>query len=661
MKHPFCLSSLVLWIVCQLAQAAGPTVNVSVGADQPGTPISPTMWGVFFEDINFGADGGLYAELVKNRSFEFPDGLMGWRRIEGQGASGSVSVSNHEPVNTANPHYLRLNLTAASGQFGIANEGFRGMGVRAGAKYRFSMFARSPEGDRIRLHVRLVGSNDNVLAQQELSGFARAWEKKTATLRATATDPKARLDLILSNPGTLDLDAVSLVPEETWKKRPNGLRADLVQMLADLKPGFMRFPGGCIVEGHKLDTRYQWKTTIGDRDDRHLIINRWNDEFKHRPAPDYYQSFGLGFFEFFQLCEDIGAQPLPILNCGMACQFNSGELAPDNQIDSYIQDALDLIEFANGPASSPWGRKRAEMGHPQPFHLRYLGVGNEQWGPAYIERYTKFRQVLKASYPEILLVSSAGPSPDDERFQFAWPKLRELRADIVDEHCYARPDWFLNNTTRYDKYDRSGPKVFMGEYAAQSVKTVSPDNRNTWECALAEAAYMIGLERNADVVVMASYAPLFSHVDAWQWTPDLIWFDNLRTVATPNYYVQQLFSRNRGDMLLPAKIIDSSSTPGQQPRFYASAARDEKSREIILKVVNASPNTVSAQLTLAGMRRVKANGKAFVLSGPSLEAVNTLEQPRQVAPQESSLTGVAPSFQHDFPPESLTVIRISAK
>src|SRR5262249_55816412 len=356
-------------------------------------------------------------------------------------------------------------------------------------------------------------------------------------------------------------------------------------MVADLKPGFMRFPGGCIIEGSELARRYQWKKTIGPVEERALVINRWNYEFLHRPAADYFESFGLGFYEFFQLCEDIGAQPLPILNCGMACQFNTGELCPLDQLDSYIQDALDLIEFANSPASSAWGAKRAAMGHPEPFKMKLLGIGNEQWDQQYIDRYTRFHQALKEKHPEIMLISSAGPSPDDRRFHFAWEKLRELKADIIDEHCYAKPQWFFDNIHRYDGYDPKGPKVFMGEYAAQSDKTVSVNNRNNLECALAEAAYMTGLERNASVVQMASYAPLFAHSDAWQWTPNLIWTDNLRVYGTPSYYVQQLFSRNRGDAVLAVKLDPTSAGAS---KLFASAAYDQGAREVILKVVNAS-------------------------------------------------------------------------
>ncbi|HKI68189.1 MAG TPA: alpha-L-arabinofuranosidase C-terminal domain-containing protein, partial [Verrucomicrobiae bacterium] len=292
----------------------------------------------------------------------------------------------------------------------------------------------------------------------------------------------------------------------------------------------------------------------GPIEDRKLLINRWNYEFLHRPTPDYFQSFGLGFYEYFQLCEDIGAEPLPILNCGMACQFNSGELCPMNQLDPFIQDALDLIEFANGPVTSEWGAKRAALGHPAPFHMKMLGVGNEQWGPQYLDRYLRFAKVLKEKHPEITLVTDSGPSPADDRFNYLWPKLCALKADIVDQHCYANPLWFFANTHRYDDYDRNGPKVFMGEYAAQSVAIVSTKNRNNLDCALAEAAYMTGMERNADVVRMASYAPLFGNADAWQWTPDLIWVNSLHAYPTPNYYVQQLFMHNRGDEVLPVEL-----------------------------------------------------------------------------------------------------------
>jgi len=406
-----------------------------------------------------------------------------------------------------------------------------------------------------------------------------------------------------------------------------------------------------------LKTRYQWKTTIGDLTKRRLIINRWNDEFKHKPAPDYYQSFGLGFYEYFQLSEDIGAEPLPIINCGMACQFNSGELVPLDQLDPYIQDALDLIEFANGSIDSSWGRLRAEMGHPAPFNLKMMGVGNEQWGPQFIERYQQFSKVLKEKHPEITLVSDAGPSPNDERFHFLWSKLRELKADIVDEHYYMAPSWFLANSDRYDNYPRTGPKVFAGEYAAQSVGIASPNNRNNWECALAEAAFVTGLERNADVVRMASYAPLFAHVDAWQWTPDLIWFDNLRSYGTPNYYVQKLFSTNKGTRILPV-LLDGSPKNGQQ-NLYASASLDKPAGEIVLKVVNAANSPKEVRVNLTGAGAIKRIGKAYILTSADLKSENSFETPMKVSPLERQLTA-AREFNYTFAPNSFTVLRIGS-
>ena len=477
-------------------------------------------------------------------------------------------------------------------------------------------------------------------------------------LHPNDTDAKAKLYILVDGKGTIDLDVVSLFPQKTWKNRPGGLRADMVQALADLKPGFMRFPGGCIVEGPRLSGRYQWKKTLGPVDERPLLVNRWNFEFLHRPAPDYYQSFGLGFFEFFQLCEDIGAQPLPILNCGMACQFNSGELCPIDALDPYIQDALDLVEFANGPVTSDWGAKRAAMGHPEPFNMKMMGVGNEQWGPQYIERYEKFCRALKEKHPEIALVAASGPDPGDDRFKFLWSKLRALNADLVDEHCYAAPGWFLANTHRYDNYARNGPKVFMGEYAAQSVAALSTKNRNNLETAIAEAAYLTGLERNADVVRMASYAPLFAHVDAWQWTPDLIWVNNLAVLPTPNYYVQQLFSRNRGDRVLPTDLKDDAGPPTATDNKPATR---ETAGEIILKVVNAARSGTEAAIRIDTTSKVMARAVAIVLTGPSPDAINSFDQPGVIVPVESILQDASTSFHHVFPANSMTVIRFKAQ
>ena len=532
-------------------------VTLSIAVDRPVHPISPRLYGIFLEDVNFGADGGLNAELVKNGGFEFPDTLMGWQKL---GDDGEVRVAHDAPRRASNPNYLELR-TAKSVE--VANEGFRGIGIHQGDKYEFAAWARTDAGKTAKVVVRLVGQNEQVLAEAQVEVSGSDWQDLATTLTPTATAAKARLEIALDAPGSVDFDMISLCPAETWQGRPHGLRKDLVQLLADLKPAFFRFPGGCIVEGSELKYRYQWKQTLGDLADRRLLFNRWNNEFGHRLTPDYFQSFALGFYEYFLMSEEIGAEPLPILNCGMACQFNSGELVPLDELQPYIQDALDLIEFANGPVTSPWGAKRAAMGHPEPFNMKLLGVGNEQWGPQYIERYKAFAEVLKEKHPEIELISGAGPFPGDKNYQYAWPELRALKADIVDEHCYAMPDWFLKAATRYDGFERNGPKVFMGEYAAQSVDISSPHNTNNLRCALAEAAFMTGMERNSDVVVMSSYAPLLGHEDAWQWRPNLIWFDNLTSYATPNYYVQQLFGLHRGDEVLPLEIEDSR--PAEKP------------------------------------------------------------------------------------------------
>jgi alpha-N-arabinofuranosidase len=648
-KMKFLPSALVL----MASGAALSAATVSVQVDRPGAQINPAMWGVFFEDINFGADGGLYAEMVKNRGFEFPDALMGWMTISPSLAKGGVSIRDDAPFDSANPHYVRLQ-SAGTAPFGLSNEGFRGMGVRKGEAYDFSARIRDVSGGS-RLSIRLYGGDGTLLDTVALGGFTGSWARYTATLHPSDTDPKARLAVLLDGKGTLDLDFISLFPEDTWRKRPGGLRADMVQALDDMHPGFMRFPGGCIVEGSVLARRYQWKNTIGPIEDRHLLINRWNYEFVHRPTPDYFQSFGLGFFEYFQMCEDIGAQPLPILNCGMACQFNSGELCPMDQLDTYIQDALDLIEFANGPADSTWGAKRAAMGHPAPFNMKLLGIGNEQWGVQYFERFEKFSTVLKAKHPEIALVAAAGPDPADPRFRLAWARLRELHADIIDEHCYDKPEWFFSNSHRYDHYDRNGPKVFMGEYAAQSVATVSTKNRNTLECALAEAAYMTGLERNADVVRMASYAPLFANTEAWQWTPDLIWVNSLQVVRTPSYYVQQLFARNRGDRVLPVALGQTAA--GEENRMYASATIDDASGEVIIKVVNATQKASASTLELRGAPAIKDATWTILASG-NQDDENTVESPNRVTPEMRPLSPAGGALSLELPADSFSVVRV---
>ncbi|HVT90124.1 MAG TPA: alpha-L-arabinofuranosidase C-terminal domain-containing protein [Tepidisphaeraceae bacterium] len=658
MKYSLLIGCILVGMA-SMSRAQESSISLNVQVDKPGAAISPILNGIFFEDINFAADGGLYPERLKNRSFEFEDPMMGWRKTERGGVVGGFGLSEDRPLSPNNPHFLRVLIEQPGGGMVLTNEGFRGIGVKQGAKYTFSVYVRamnapgaaggqSPQS----ITVELQGANNRAIAEpQSVTGFTTEWKKYSCTVEPTTTEPKAKLAVVFKGAGTLDVDMLSLYPDETFNNRPNGLRPDLAQLLKDLKPGFMRFPGGCIVEGRVLDQRYQWKTTIGDVNDRKLIMNRWNVEFAApRNAPDYYQSFGLGFFEYFQLCEDIGAKPLPILNCGMSCQFNLGELQPMDQLDPYIQDVLDLIEFANGPADSAWGAKRAAMGHPQPFGLTMVGIGNEQWGPQYVERYEKFAKTIKAKYPRVQLVSGAGPDPSGASFDFAWKELKRLNADIIDEHFYRPPEFFYANVNRYDKYDRNGPKVFAGEFAAHT----RPVKKNNWEAALAEAALMTGLERNGDIVQLASYAPLFAHVDAWQWNPNLIWFDNLRSFGTPNYYVQKLFSANRGSKILPVKLGD-----GQ--KIYACASLNETGSELILKVVNADSAAHDIRVNLGGAGNIQKTAQIQVLSSSDLQTENTLDEPTRLSPVESTIDNAGANFSHSFPGYSLSIVRLTIK
>jgi len=629
---------------------------ITVKANVEKANIKPIMYGIFFEDINFGADGGLYAELVKNRSFEFYNPLMGWTEAKQNGGNGKIFFVNVAGKSPKNTRYAHITVDASNGAYGFANEGYRGMGVKQNMKYSFSLFAKKGSEGNVSVTIELVSSKGEKLGEAKLDSFTNDWAKYNASLTSSSTDEKAHLNVLFTGKGIIDIDMVSLFPADTSKSRKNGLRADLVQKLADLKPGFLRFPGGCIVEGHELETRYQWKETVGPLENRTPLINRWNTEFKHRITSDYYQSFGLGFFEYFQLAEDIGAEPLPILNCGMACQFNSGEVAPLDQLDPYVKDALDLIEFANGSATSTWGKVRADMGHPEPFHLKLLGIGNEQWDTQYIERYKQFANVLKQKYPDVQLISAAGPSPNGASFDYAWKELKALNADIIDEHYYANPGWFLDNAKRYDNYDRKGPKVFAGEYAAQSVSTGSPDNKNTWRCALAEAAFMTGLERNADVVNMASYAPLFAHVEGWQWTPDLIWFDNLRSYGTPNYYVQKMYSNNKGTVVVPM-LLNNDVIAGADS-LYATAAIDKVTNELILKLVNTSGKEQTRNIAFDGLKKLKGNAKLTVLQSDNPDGVNTLDNPMTISPQEKQIAVNNKKLNIPLAPYSFTVLRI---
>lgn len=622
------------------------TVNVA----KPVAEIQPEMYGIFFEDINFGADGGLYGELIKNRSFEFPQPFTGWVPF------GDVKILNENPCFERNPHYARITENGQLSRAGLDNEGFKGIGLKQEEEYRFSVYARTLEEKPMKISVELVNSNGENRLVKEVTITGKDWNKSTVILKSPFTDAHSRLRMVLLTPGSVDVDHISLFPVRTWKGRENGLRADLAQALYDLNPGVFRFPGGCIVEGTDLETRYQWKHTVGPVENRPLNINRWNYTFRHKFFPDYYQSYGLGFYEYFLLSEDIGAEPLPVLSCGLACQFEGNSAVPLDEMSPYVQDALDLIEFANGPVTSTWGKLRAEMGHPEPFHLKMIGIGNEQWGTVYPERLELFVKAIRAKYPEIKIVGSSGPSAGGKEFDYLWPKMKRIGVDLVDEHYYMAPDWFFDNAARYDNYDRKGPKVFAGEYASHDHST---GKANNFLSALSEAAFMTGLERNADVVHLATYAPLFAHVDAWQWNPDLIWFDNLKVMRTPNYYVQQMYGMNAGTHVL-SLLMNGQPVTGQD-KLYATAALDQNTGEVILKIVNAASEAAQTQLNIAGLGKKRiVSGKQVYLHSDDLKTTNTMEY-ESIVPRVRPFTISGKEIELDLPAYSFTVYRLQIR
>lgn len=544
-------------LIPNASPAAAPAVTWNVDVAGAGPVVSPTMHGIFFEDINYAGDGGLYAELVENRSFEHREGMYSWREEKRGSASGKQTLADAAPIHPNNPRFLRLDVSDAGDGYGVSNLGYGGVPVVAGGEYRFSIHARAADGYKGGLKLRIESAGGQVLAEGKIDKLTSSWQRHKVMLSSKATDPGARLVVLADATGQVDIDMVSLFPKNTWKGRENGMRADLAQLLADMKPGFMRFPGGCIVEGNDLPNAYRWKDTVGDVSVRKQNWNRWTQEDPKRPDHHYHQTYGLGFFEFFQLCEDIGAAPVPVLNCGMSCQFQAKQLVPLGELDPWVQDAIDLIEFANGPATSKWGKLRAEMGHPAPFGLKYLGVGNEQWGPNYFERYQVFYKALKEKHPEITLITTSGPGVDDGNWRFAWDKFRSgTPAEIVDEHYYRPLNWFLEQAARYDTYDRKGPKVFAGEFAAHR-----KDRASTLDAAVCEAAFMTGLLRNADVVSMSCYAPLLARDGFVQWAPDLIWFNSTKVMPTPSYHIQAMYGKNRPERMLPS-VFENNSAAG---------------------------------------------------------------------------------------------------
>lgn len=622
-----------------------------------GKPISPDLFGVFFEDLSYAADGGLYAELIQNRSFEYSPAdrrdwnpLTAWEYTTQGFGYGTISVATTAPLSANNPHYVVLNIEEEGQEgVGLTNTGFDGIVVKAGEKYNFSVFVRQLSDQSIPIQVKLQGKKGTVYGEANFSTQSKDWKKYTATITATQSDDSARLVIVAKAKGTIALDVISLFPQKTFKNHTNGLRPDIAQAIADLKPKFMRFPGGCLVHGDGLGNIYRWKNTIGPVEQRVEQRNIWS----------YHQSVGLGYFEYFQFCEDIGAKPVPVVAAAVSCQNSGGTWRiggtgqrglPMSEMKAYTQDILDLIEYANGPVTSTWGAKRAAAGHPRPFNLQYLGIGNEdKITPEFKERFKLIYDAVRTKHPEITLIGTVGPSPSGDDYEQGWKLADQLTVPVVDEHYYEKPEWFLRNKFRYDAYDRSKSKVYLGEYASQGNKLFN---------ALAEAVYMTALERNGDVVKMASYAPLIARQNHTSWNPNLIYFSNTNVVPTVNYYVQQLFSTNQGDRYY-SNVVTFPGKGLKDSALAASCVKDSKTGELILKLVNAGSTTASAKINLNHLGSIDAKANLTILTGAS-GAEDSFENPGNVVPVSSAIQ-VKRSFLYDTPPYSLTVIRVKAR
>lgn len=575
--------------------------------------ISPLLTGIFFEDINYAADGGLYAELIQNRDFEYSghdkryndknwNALTAWK--------GTFTLDSLQPVHQNNKHYAVVNNAS------LINVGYDGIAVTKGEVYNFSLFAKKLEGKGAIL-VELVNDKGATVASAKVNASATTWKKYELTLKPNATVAGGTIKLTVE--GKAGLDVISLFPKNTFKGHKNGLRKDLAETVAGINPTFMRFPGGCVAHGDGLGNIYKWKNTIGPLESRVQQRNLWG----------YHQSMGLGFFEYFQFCEDINAEPVPVLAAGVPCQ-NSADGGtgqqfgiPMKHMDEYVQDVLDLIEYANGSVNTVWGKKRAEAGHPKPFNLKYIGIGNEDLiTDVFEERYTMIVEAVRKKYPQITIIGTVGPFNEGADYREGWAIADKLKLPMVDEHYYQSPGWFINNQDFYDSYDRSRSKVYLGEYASWG---------STLYNALAEALYLTALERNADVVSMASYAPLLAKEGHTQWNPDMIYFNNTEVKPTVNYYVQQLFGQNAGDKYLQNDIVLNNDDADIVKRFGVSAVTKDADGSIVVKLVNVLPTTVSTKLTLQDTNVATNAVECTVLKGnPSskqaLPATTVLKQ-----------------------------------
>lgn len=626
-------------------------LSVSIKPDaEEKKQISDLLMGIFYEDINYAADGGLYAELIQNRGFEYDPGDKedrdkNWnsRTAWSVHHADTFQIDTLTPIHPHNRHYAVLHIE--KGGVALVNEGFNGIALKAGEKYDLSLFARSPEKKRGPIRVRLTGKNGEIYGETITRTIGNEWKKLETVITATNTAEDARIEIIPQQTGRVDLDMISLFPQKTFKGRKNGMRADLAQVLADLRPRFMRFPGGCVAHGDGIDNIYRWENSIGPLEARKPQRNLWG----------YHQSFGLGYFEYFQFCEDIGAEPVPVVAAGVPCQNSAhhdcvigGQQGgiPMDEMNAYIQSVLNLIEYANGDAKSEWGRKRAEAGHPKPFNLKYIGVGNEDLiSDVFAERFVMIHDAIREKYPEITVIGTAGPFSEGSDYVEGWNLATKMGLTLVDEHYYQPPGWYLNNQDYYDRYDRSKGKVYLGEYAAHV-----PGRHNNLETALCEALHLINVERNGDIVAMTSYAPLLAKEGFTQWNPDLIYFNNTEVKPTVGYYVQKLFGHHTGTEYIASRITPSDNREDVRKRIAASFVTDKETNDLIIKLVNLLPVAVSSHIDLTDMQLSESNSALLtVMKGDP--------EDKTVRPEESALA-VSGQLDYELPAYSFSIIRI---
>jgi alpha-L-arabinofuranosidase len=675
---------------------AAPQPLITVDAGAPRRAVSPEMYGIFFEEISHAGDGGLYAELVQNRDMEASTIPTGWRQDPNQpgqlvkplggtvntwfdsdlpawspvaegGARGAMTLDVNNPLNDRNPHSLKLVVTSKGTRCGIANSGYWGMNIQAGEWYDATFYARTESGGGPRGGGRGVGlvfsletgRGKKVCARATIPEIGGAWRKYTLALHAEASDPNCRLVITPIEPTTMWFDVVSLFPRKTFKNRPNGMRADVAQMLVDMKPGFLRFPGGCVVEGYTLPTRFRWKDSIGDIAQRKGGFNLWG----------YYTTYGLGFHEYLQLAEDLGAEAMYVCNVGMSCasrrRLPQETATEPNDVQAFVQGALDALEYAMGPATSEWGAKRVANGRAEPFRIKYVEIGNENGGPVYQAHYEVFYEAIKAKYPQVTTIA-------DQRMQ-------NMPIEFVDDHFYVNPARFFDMANQYDDADRNGPKIYVGEYAVNN--GVGTGNLLG---GLAEAVYMFNMERNCDIVKMCSYAPLFENVNQRNWSVNLILLDSSRVVGRSSYQIQKLFAAHRPDVVLQTEVkaqmvalegvpagrgrgrgpAQPETTPpqwAQVQQVYALAGLDLKRGEVIIKAVNPTPSPVTATVTLKGLTKVGAKAKVYTLAHADAKAENTLDKPNVIVPKESDMTVAGAQFPVNLPANSVTILRLAAK